>query len=154
MKEFIKSLHQERDYDKLIIKLVDFENVNKIKECYPTLNARVLLSCFTINLLEEDDIFLQNSARRLIVNLLNEDKVNVINEYTNFFALFTTWREKDINGLKSEITSAQTSLSTMIVDEETDDAEKQWNEGIKINMKIMDNTVDLLDKYGKSPPKF
>jgi len=154
MKEFIKSLHQERDYDKLIIKLVDFENVNKIKECYPTLNTRVLLSCFTINLLEEDDIFLQNSARRLIVNLLNEDKVNVINEYTKFFALFTTWREKDINGLKSEITSAQTSLSTMIVDEETDDAEKQWNEGIKINMNIMDNTVDLLDKYGKSPPKF
>jgi hypothetical protein len=42
----------------------------------------------------------------------------------------------------------------MIVEEENDDAEKQWNEGIKINMKIMDNTVSLLDKYGKSPPKF
>lgn len=154
MIDFLKSLDAEKDYDKLINKLLDFENVKKIKENYDSLNERVLLSCFIINLLNEGDHELRQSSRKLSNYLVCGDKINVTSEYQTFFELFKNWRAEDIQELKSEISSAQTSLSTMIVEEENDDAEKQWNEGIKINMKIMDNTVSLLDKYGKSPPKF
>lgn len=152
--EFIKKLYDETDYDKLINKLLEFDNVKLIKDKYPSLNERVLLTCFTINLLNEGNSELQQSSRRLADSLVNDMYEEVIKEYSTFFELFTIWRKEDIQGLKSEISSAQTSLSTMLVEEETDDAEKQWNEGIQINMKIMDNTVSLLDKYGKSPPKF
>jgi hypothetical protein len=154
MIEFLKSLDSENDYDTLINKLLDFENVKKIKENYDSLNERVLLSCFIVNFLKEGDHELRQSSRKLSNYLVYGDKINVTYEYQTFFELFKNWRDEDIQGLKSEIYSAQTSLSTMIVEEENDDAEKQWNEGIKINMKIMDNTVSLLDKYGKSPPKF
>lgn len=152
--EFIKNLYDETNYDKLINKLLEFDNVNLVKEKYPSLNVRVLLTCFTINLLNEGCSELQQSSRRLADSLVNDNIDEVLKEYSKFFELFTEWRKEDIQGLKSEISSAQTSLSTMLVEEETDDAEKQWNEGIKINMKIMDNTVSLLDKYGKSPPNF
>jgi hypothetical protein len=152
--EFIKNLYDETNYDKLINKLLEFDNVNLVKDKYPSLNTRVLLTCFTINLLNEDCYDLQQSSRRLSDNLVNDNTEEVIKEYSFFFELFTKWRNEDIQGLKSEISSAHTSLSTMLVEEETDDAEKQWNEGIKINMKVMNNTVSLLDKYGKSPPTF
>lgn len=154
MKEFLKNLHEEKDYDILIVKLLDFENVKKVKESYPNLNERVLLTCFTINLLDEGNEDFKHSSKRLAEYLASDQQDNVNNEYPIFFEHFKKWRAEDINGLKSEITNAKQSLSEMLVDEERDDAEVQWNEGVKINMSIMDNTVSLLDKYGKSPPSY
>ena len=154
MKEFLKNLDDETDYDILIVKLLDFENIKKVKEAYPNLNERVLLTCFTLNLLNEGSEGLRHSSKRLAEFLVSGQQDNVNNEYPIFFGYFKEWRTADIDGLKSEITDAKKSLSEMLVEEERDDAETQWNEGVKINMSIMDNTVSLLDKYGKSPPSF
>ena len=154
MKEFLKNLHEEKDYDKLIVKLLDFENTKKVKEVYPNLNERVLLTCFTLNLLNEGSEGLRHSSKRLAEFLVSDQHDNVNAAYPIFFEHFKEWRSEDISGLKSEITDAKKSLSEMLVEEERDDAETQWNEGVKINMSIMDNTVSLLDKYGKSPPSY
>jgi len=154
MKEFLKNLQEEKNYDKLIVKLLDFENTKKVKEVYPNLNERVLLTCFTLNLLDEGNEEFKHSSKRLAEFLVSDQQDNVNAEYLIFFEHFKEWRSEDISGLKSEITDAKQSLSEMLVEEERDDAETQWNEGVKINMSIMDNTVSLLDKYGKSPPSY
>jgi len=154
MKKFLNNLYNEKNYDTLIVKLLDFTNIKKVKEAYPTLNVRVLLTCFTLNLLDEGCEGLRHSSKRLADFLVSDQQDNVNNEYPIFFGYFKEWRSEDLAGLKTEITDAKKNLSEILVEEERDDAETQWNEGVKNNMEIMDNTITLLDKYSKFPPSF
>jgi hypothetical protein len=157
MEDYLIKLNLERDYDSMMRLMLIKENVEEIKNFFEGLNTKVLLSSFLIKnfydyfLLDKNDNLVKSSIN-ISQHLLEKNLEKVGEEYRNFYTLFVNWRNEDIDGMKSEINSAKTQLETMVTEEPQDDADEQWNTGVKISMEIMDNTVKMLDTYGKSPP--
>ena len=56
--------------------------------------------------------------------------------------------------MKQEIEEARDEIEKIMTEHDpVDDAEEQWNHGVKINIKKIDNAIKMLDIYGKTPPK-
>ena len=159
MEDFLIQLNLEKDYDHMMVLLLDKDGLKNVKNYFIGLNSKVLLSSFLIKnfyeyfLLTENDELVKVS--KVTCNfIMNQDLENTQKNYKNFYDLFVQWRDHDIRGMKEEIQSAKGELEGMMTeDEPVDDAEVQWNEGVKINMKLMDSTMKMLDIYGKTPPK-
>ena len=157
MEEYLSKLDLERDYDTMLQLMIQMDNVKCVSYFFTGLNTKVLLSSFLIKnfhdyfLLDENNEFLK-MAKTISESILQKDLEKVGQSYKKFHELFIEWREEDINGMKNEISSAKENLENMVLTETRDDADEQWNEGLAINMKLMDNTVEMLNKYGASPP--
>ena len=157
MEEYLSKLDLERDYDTMLQLMIQMDNVKCVSYFFTGLNTKVLLSSFLIKnfhdyfLLDENNEFLK-MAKTISESILQKDLEKVGQSYKKFHELFIEWREEDINGMKDEISSAKVNLENMVLTETRDDADEQWNEGLAINMKLMDNTVEMLNKYGASPP--
>ena len=157
MEEYLSKLDLERDYDTMLQLMIQMDNVKCVSYFFTGLNTKVLLSSFLIKnfhdyfLLDENNEFLK-MAKTISQSILQKDLEKVGQSYKKFHELFIEWREEDINGMKNEISSAKENLENMVLTETRDDADEQWNEGLAINMKLMDNTVEMLNKYGASPP--
>ena len=159
MEDYLIKLNLERDYDEMMGLLLNKEGIEHLNLYFTGLNIKVLLSAFLIRnfhdyfLLTEDDELTQYS-KQICEFIMNKDREKVGDMYKDFYESFVQWRDHDIRGMKQEIEGAKTQLEDMLTEEEpVDDAEVQWNKGVNINMKIMDNTIKLLDIYGKTPPK-
>jgi len=158
MEDYLTRLNIERDYDGMLKLLTEMDNVKLVNDYYKgKMNTRVILSSFMLNnfndyfLLDSDSEIIK-SSKTIIRQLLNKD--DPVTEYERFHNLFVQWRNEDIEGMKTEIDGARSQLENMVLEETRDDADEQWNEGVKINMKLMDNTKKLLNKYESSPPPF
>jgi len=159
MENYIIQLDLERsDYENMIRLLTDKEGFNFVKNGFGnTTNPKILLSAFLIKNFGEDYFGLtaNDSLYRSAVKVASSLRfggVVVQSEYIDFFDAFTDWRVIDIREMRHEISSATDSLNQMMVDEPIDDAEEQWNQGVAINLQIMNTTETLLKKYGESPP--
>ena len=155
--DFLQKLNTEKDYDTMMQRLTDKEGLKNVKGMFPTYNTRVLLSAFLIRNFREyfiikndDEVFLK--SRLICDHILSLNYAGLSQLYPTFFFTFKKWRDDDICGMKHEINDAHTRLGDMKV-EEKDEADEQWNKGIKINQKLMKNTMNLLDIYGSSPPQ-
>jgi hypothetical protein len=158
MEDYLTRLNIERDYDGMLKLLTEMDNVKLVNDYYKgKMNTRVILSSFMLNnfndyfLLDSDSEIIK-SSKTIVRQLLNKD--DPVTEYERFHNLFVQWRNEDIEGMKTEIDGARSQLENMVLEETRDDADEQWNEGVKINMKLMDNTKKLLNKYESSPPPF
>lgn len=150
----LEDLNSEKDFEKVKKMLLDVEKSFQLDD----LNTRVLLSSFLFKnfreyyLLNENDELYQLSLV-ITKNLLEKNYEKVFKTYEKYFEKFSEWRRNDIEMMKSEILGARRILSDMKVEgENLDDAEKQWNQGLAMNMNKMKTTENLLDIYGKSPP--
>ena len=157
MEDYLTKLNIERDYDEMLKLLLNKEEVENVKNFFGGLNTKVLLSSFLIK--NFHDYFLLDKNNNLVKSsktisgfILDKNLENVGEEYRNFYTLFVNWREEDIDGMKTEIRSAQSNLETMVMDDPVDDADEQWNKGVEMSVKIMNNTVKMLERYGTSPP--
>ena len=157
MEDYLIQLNDEQDYERMMNLMLIKEEIEIINSFFVGLNSKVLLSSFLIKnfydyfLLDKSDKLVESSTT--ISNyLLQKDLKKVREEYRTFYELFIKWRNEDINGMKSEISSAKSQLETMVMEDPKDDADEQWNKGVEISVKIMDNTVEMLNKYGSSPP--
>jgi hypothetical protein len=155
--EFIKSLHTETNYDRMIVKMSDKEGINGVKSLYPGYNTKVLLSAILIKnfsgyfiIRKSDEIF--KKCELICKHMLDGNSMGLSQVYPTFFIEFKKWRDEDIKGMKQEIESAHGAINDMRVDPK-DEADEQWNKGIDINSNIMENTKKLLDIYGSSPPR-
>ena len=158
MENYIIELNLERDYDEMIKLLLKKDKTDLVKEYFCDVNVKVLLSSFLIkNFFQpngggEDNLI--KISKTLCENILNKDLDSVQENYKKFYECFMKWREQDIRCMKQEIEEAREQLEGIMTEHEPeDDAEEQWNEGVKINVKLMDNTIKMLDIYGKTPPK-
>jgi len=160
MDVYIRELDLEQsDYENMIRLLTDKENFDRVKTAFGEhLNTKVLMSSFLIKNFNEyfgivrtDHLYQTASS---VASSLRFGGVVVNEEYTAFFDAFTEWRSIDIREMRREIVEATENLHQMVVDEPRDDAEEQWNQGVAINVRIMDTTDSLLKKYGESPPSF
>ena len=159
MEEYLTQLNLERDYEEMLKHLLNKEKITRIENYFTGLNIKVLLSSFLIKnfheyfLLTAQDNLVKNS-KKICEHIMNKDLENTQINYKDFYDSFVNWRDFDIRCMKAEIQNAKSNLENILTENEPeDDAEEQWNEGVKINMKIMDNTVKMLDIYGKTPPK-
>ena len=157
MEDYLKQLNEEQCYEKTMKLMLNKEEVDNVKSIFIGLNIKVLLSSFLIKnfydyFLLDNNSNLVKSSRTISDYLLKKDLQKVGEEYRTFYELFIKWRNEDIDGMKTEIMSAKSHLGTMITTEPKDDADKQWNKGVEISVKIMDNTVKMLNKYSSSPP--
>ena len=159
MEEYLTKLNLERDYEEMMKLLLNKEEVENVKTFFTELNVKVLLSSFLIKnffeyyLLDEHDDLVKHS-KKMCEFILIKDIEKVHENYKVFYESFVNWRDFDIRSMKQEIQSAREQLEGILTENEPeDDAEEQWNEGVKINMKIMNNTIKMLDVYGKTPPK-
>ena len=157
MEDYLTKLNIERDYDEMMKLMLMKDEVEHIKNYFEGLNSKVILSSFLIK--NFHDYFLLDINNNLVISsitisnyMLQKDLKKVGEEYKNFYELFIKWRQEDIDGMKTEINAAKTQLGTMVTEEPKDDADEQWNKGVEISVKIMDNTVKMLNKYGASPP--
>ena len=159
MENYLIKLNLERDYDEMTKLLLDKDGVNNVQHYFKDINVKVLLSSFLIRnfhdyFLLNDNDELTKLSRKICNFILAKDIEGVKNNYNDFHGCFVQWRDHDIRGMKQEIEHAKNQLEGMLTEEEpVDDAEVQWNQGVNINMKIMDNTIKMLDIYGKTPPK-
>jgi hypothetical protein len=159
MDNYLIQLNLERDYDEMVKLLLNKERISLIKEYFTDINIKVLLSSFLIKNFYEyflltDNDELTKLSKKLCNFVMTKNREGVNNIYNDFHASFVHWRDHDIRGMKHEIEGAKNQLESMLTEEEpADDAEVQWNQGVNINIKIMDNTIKLLDIYGKTPPK-
>lgn len=159
MENYITRLDLELiDYENMIRLLTDTEGFDFVKNGFGAVtNPKVLLSSFLIKNFGEDyfgltaDDPLYRSATK-VASSLRFGGVVVQSEYIDFFDAFTDWRVNDIREMRHEISSATDNLNQMMVDEPRDDAEEQWNQGVAVNLRIMNTTESLLKKYGESPP--
>ena len=159
MEEYLTKLNLERDYEEMMKLLLNKEGVENVKTFFTELNVKVLLSSFLIKnffeyyLLNEHDDLVKHS-KKMCGFILIKDIEKVHENYKVFYESFVKWRDFDIRSMKQEIEGAREQLEGILTENEPeDDAEEQWNEGVKINMKIMNNTIKMLDIYGKTPPK-
>jgi len=159
MENYLIQLNLERDYEEMMKHLLDKEGVESVNSFYEGINTKLLLSSFLIRnfykyfLLTDRDELVKIS-KEICKNILENDKEKVNKNYHKFHSLFVQWRDYDIRAMKHEIEGARTQLENIMTENPpADDAEEQWNEGVAINVKIMDNTIKMLDIYGKTPPK-
>jgi hypothetical protein len=157
MEDYLTRLDIERDYDEMMKLMLNNDEVENVKSFFVGLNSKVILSSFLIK--NFYDYFLLDKNNNLVISsttisklILEKNLQKVGEEYKTFYELFIQWRNEDIDGMKTEINAAKSQLETMITEEPKDDADEQWNKGVEINVKIMNNTVRMLDKYGSSPP--
>ena len=157
MEDYLTRLDLERDYDEMMKLMLNNDEVENVKSFFVGLNSKVLLSSFLIK--NFHDYFLLDKNNNLVISsttisnsMLEKNLQKVGEEYKTFYELFIQWRNEDIDGMKTEIDAAKSQLETMVTEEPKDDADEQWNKGVEISVKIMDNTVRMLDKYGSSPP--
>lgn len=159
MDNYLTQLNLERDYEEMMKHLLNKEKKSQVENYFTDLNIKVLLSSFLIRnfyeyfLLTEQDDLVKNS-KKICEHIMNKDLENTQINYKCFYDSFVKWRDFDIRCMKTEIQDAKSNLENMLTENDPeDDAEEQWNEGVKINMKVMDNTIKMLDIYGKTPPK-
>ena len=157
MEDYLTRLDLERDYDEMMKLMLNNDEVENVKSFFVGLNSKVILSSFLIK--NFYDYFLLDKNNNLVISsttisklILEKNLQKVGEEYKTFYELFIQWRNEDIDGMKTEINAAKSQLETMITEEPKDDADEQWNKGVEISVKIMNNTVRMLDKYGSSPP--
>ncbi len=157
MEDYLTRLDLERDYDEMMKLMLNNDEVENVKSFFVGLNSKVILSSFLIK--NFHNYFLLDINNNLVISsttisklILEKNLQKVGEEYKTFYELFIQWRNEDIDGMKTEINAAKSQLETMITEEPKDDADEQWNKGVEISVKIMNNTVRMLDKYGSSPP--
>ena len=62
--------------------------------------------------------------------------------------IFNNWKCKDIKLLKEDINNAITQLDeTWVCDDQVDEADVQWNEGIRRSVDLLRDSVKKLDSY-------
>ena len=157
MEDYLIQLNNEQDYETMMDLMLIKEEIETVNSFFVGLNSKILLSSFLIK--NFHDYYLLDNSDKLVKSsttisnyLLQKDLKKVKEEYKTFYELFIKWRNEDINGMKSEIISAKSQLKTMVMEDPEDEADEQWNKGVEISVKIMDNTVEMLNKYGSSPP--
>ena len=159
MDEYLVDLELEKtDYVNMIKLLTHKEKFDTVKDTFgDRVNTKVLLSSFLIRNfgknyfgIDESQPLYQTASH--VALSLRFGGVIVEEEYTAFFDAFKEWRAIDIREMRREIAEATENLRQMVVDEPRDDAEEQWNQGVTINLKVMNTTDNLLIKYGESPP--
>lgn len=150
----LEELNLEKNFEKVKKLLIVIEKDFKLGD----LNTRVLLSSFLFKnfrgyfLLNENDE-LYKLSKDITEYLIQKKYKKVFEVYDIYFEKFSEWRKNDIEMMKSEISAASEQLSDMKVDgDDLDDAEKQWNNGLAMNIKNMKTSEKLLNVYGKSPP--
>ncbi len=159
MENYLSKLDLERDYDEMMKLMLDKNEIENVKNFFKDVNTKVLLSSFLMknfneyfSLSENHDLI--KCSKELCKIILNKDLKSFEKVYKSFFDLFTSWRNNDIQEMKQEIEEARDEIEKIMTEHDpVDDAEEQWNHGVKINMKKMDNAVKMLDIYGKTPPK-
>lgn len=147
-----EDLNSEKDFDALKHKIMTTEKTFSLG----TLNTRVLLSSFLFKnfgsaylLNENDDLF--RAAAGIADRLVAEDFGAVADRYDAYYEHFSEWRRRDIALMQSEILGARRRLVDMKVGGggPSDDAERQWDAGLDLNLYTMDTCVSLLRKYEK-----
>ena len=160
MENYLNRLDLERDYDEMMKLMLDKDEIENIKNFFKDVNVKVLLSSFLMknfynyfSLSENHDLI--KCSKELCKIILNKDLKSFEKVYKSFFNLFTSWRNNDIREMKQEIEEARGEIEKIMTEHDpVDDAEEQWNHGVKINIKKIDNAIKMLDIYGKTPPKF
>ena len=154
--EFIRSLYSETEYDKIMVNMCNRDGIDQVKVLYPRYNVKVLLSAILLKNFSEyfiiqqsDEIF--KKCDLVCKHLLAGNRMGLSQVYPSFIRDFNRWRADDISCMKKEIESAHEAITNMKIDP-IDEADEQWNKGIDINSRLMENTVKLLDIYGSSPP--
>ena len=160
MENYLNRLDLERDYDEMMKLMLDKNEIENLKNFFKDVNVKVLLSSFLMKNFHEyfslsihDDLI--KCSKELCKIILNKDLKSFEKVYKSFFNLFTSWRNNDIREMKQEIEEARDEIEKIMTEHDpVDDAEEQWNHGVKINIKKIDNAIKMLDIYGKTPPKF
>ena len=159
MENYLIKLDLERDYDEMMKLMLDKNEIENIKNFFKDVNVKVLLSSFLMknfynyfSLSENHNLI--KCSKELCKIILNKDLKSFEKVYKSFFNLFTSWRNNDIREMKQEIEEARGEIEKIMTEHDpVDDAEEQWNHGVKINIKKIDNAIKMLDIYGKTPPK-
>ena len=149
----METIHEETKFDILTTLLQDKDVISHVHSKYPQYNPRVLLSSVVLYRFPTE-LHVHTTLSELAIMIWtsifqNQDIPSQL--YDEYFTEFNRWRTLDINHLKHEIESGKALLDSMKT-EEGDEADKQWNDGINLNIEVMEDCEDKLDILSQSPP--
>ena len=86
-----------------------------------------------------------NDVKRLV-----ETNMEVRSDH-KYFEMFMEWKEDDAEKMQIEIISGVEMLEEMKLETENDEADVQWNHGVRENIRRMSECREKLASF--SPPK-
>ena len=170
-KDTIKSIWCDNDYEASIERIKNPKLIEQIESTFPSYNPRIILASILIykfrsefNIQQDSALF--EAAITMYDSLLTHVGTDICHEesfdgvYSIFFRYFMEWRTKDIEEMRRDIVSMKEtfeSITSPILVHSTDDddsnkANKQWQEGINHSIHLMNRCCDTLDTLSRSPP--
>ena len=157
--DIIELLKRENDSEKIKKCILNKNLILFINENFKA-NPKILLTCFLFYKNSEEFSISKNSklykyAKELTELLLEYkeiDKINLI--YKDYEEEFVKWKNDDLDEMIDDISNTKDSFLNMLIENPSEVFDIQWNEGINKNIKTMDESLEKLDYFSKSPPKF
>ena len=69
------------------------------------------------------------------------------------FCCLNTWRDDDIARIKDTIDIYKHVYGSMLDSPVESEADQQWHDGVTQSIHIMEQHIDKLDNYSRTPPR-
>lgn len=170
-KDTIMSICCDNDYEASAARVKDPRLIEQIECTFPSYNPRIILASILIykfpsefNIQQDNALF--EAATSMYDSLLTHIGTDICHEesfgsvYYTFFRCFIEWRAKDIEEMRQDIVSMKETFESIskpipvhsMDDDDSNKANKQWQDGINSSINLMNRYCDTLDTLSRSPP--
>jgi len=143
--EFVHRLNVETDYTVMCGILVQCSNASAVTQMFEGYNTRIALSSFMVkNFASMFPRDLVSHGTVLANNISSNNFVSFEKDYNIFKKVFFEWKQEDIQNIRDQISSTVESVEAMTIDSPRDEADRQWNEGVALNLENLEKSRDTL----------